>query len=825
MAIQDCLHNARIAGDITEQEEAELLRRFAEMERDFKPRAQVKADLERELRAEALAAERRRLLMADAASGIRRDLRIYAREKGPDIVDAVNRLFENFGFTGYSSVRNRTAALIGAAQSEMEEAIHAFRRSGLTMQRRGGALLDEVVRAAFGNSNDPAAQALYHAWLRPAEALREKFNAAGGEIGWRKDWGLPMRHSANAMLAAGLEKWKAYIEPRLDWDKIRHPVTDVTIPVGERSDVLEHVWHTVVMDGWNKREPSPTPKGAARWAQRSDSRFLVFKDADAWREYNTSYGTGDAWATMSNHIRGMARDVALMERFGPSPGRTIDWLKQVVSQEAAKAKAGEPSLFKPGILPRSIDAKVKGAHATIDSLYDFARGASGIGDGPLAEAGAIFRNLQYGAKLGSAVVTHGVMNPMVQSYARHIHGLSVTGQFMDMARAFTESGTREATRAGLIVQDALHVLEQGARESASGSRLRQLSGWLPAATSHYSGLEGFVAAQRRAFNFGVMAHMADQVGKTFEDLPAQTRRLLAGYGIKAADWDVMRQADLHTPQGSAPFLRFREIQNVDHPKAAEAALKYLEMMAGETERAVPSSSWRVRSMLTGGTREGTLAGEMARSFSMFKGFIGSFAMTHLEAVKQEIARDKFHGGAAAGAYLAALTLGGMLVLQLKNIANGKDLRSIDPSTKEGRDTWAHSFMTSGGLGIFGDFLASDHSSYGHGPLETLAGPVVTSGIDAYTGLKAAMDGKKPLAQRVATGLVDFAQNNTPILSTHWALKAAYQRIALDQLRYLADPEAHRKFRQSADRLRKETGQGMFWPRGAVAPERPPGMAH
>lgn len=863
MSFRDCIQYALNDGMIDRHEAEDLTKRFEALEASERSGVEApgfaKAELQRQLSEEALEAKRRKLLAAKAANNARNDIHRYALEQGPDVVSAIYRMFENFGFTGYGSVRNGMNALIGAAHSEMEQAIHTFRRSGLTMQRRGQALLDEVVNAAFGQSDDPTAQALYHAWLKPSEKLREKFNAAGGSIAFLKDWGLPMSHDAGALVAAGFDKWRVFIEPRLNWDKMKHGVTGAVIYPAEREDVLRHVWESIVTDGWNTRDASGRGFGGT-WAKRQDARFLHFLGPEEWRDYNKAYGKGDVWAVMSSHIRTLARDVALMERFGPNPSTTIDWLKNVVMQEAMKARADLPSMFPKPTL-RSYDGAARQAQATIDGLFSLARGDGGAAGGALADVGAIFRNLQYSAKLGGSILTHGVLNPIVQSYARHIHGIPLTGQLMEMVAAFTEAGGREATRAGFIVQDALHVLEQGAREAAAGSRMRQLSNWLPAATVHYSGLEPFVAAQRRAFMFGAMAHVADHLDRDWGALPDKLRRLLAGYGIRKDDWAVMRLAETYEPEaGSAPFLRFSEIAAVGRARADDiaalglkldqtvpreyflergapsvdarlaaahteaVAMKYLAMLHGETERAVPSSSWRARHVLTGGTREDTLIGQAARSFGMFKGFIGAFMVAHFEAVKQEIARNRFTGAAAAGAYLIALTLGGMVVQQLKAVASGKDLRNIDPTTKEGLDTWAHAALTSGGLGIFGDFLASDHSAYGHGPLETLAGPMVTGGLDVYTALRNIGSGKKSPGQKMAGAAVDLLRNNTPLFTTHWAFRAAYNRILMDQLQYLADRDAHSRFRDSEARLRKETGQGLWWRRGEAAPYRLPAFA-
>lgn len=851
MSFRDCIQHALNDGVIDRYEAEDLTQRFERLEQAERSGAEppgfARAELERQLTEEGKEAKRRQLLQAKAANDARHDIHRFAQEQRPDVGEAVFRMFENYGFTGYGSVRNQMNALIGAAQSEMEEAIHAFRRSGLTLQRRGNALLDAVVDAAFGGSNDPGAQALYRAWLAPAEKLRGLFNEAGGNIGWLERYGLPMFHDAGAAHAAGFDKWRDFISARLNWDEMTHGVTKAKILPSERDDVLRHVWESIVTGGWNTRDPA-APNFAAKYAQRQDARFLIFKDADGWRDYNRAFGKGDAWATMNSHIRSMARDVALMQRLGPNPTTTVEWLKNVVMSEAMKQKVDKPNLFRRefevfGRAPRSLEGSARAQQNMIDALYSIARGDSGASSGLLADAGAIARNVQYAAKLGGAVINEMTSGPIVQAFARHVHGIPLTTQLMDLAKGFSGAGEREATRAGMIVEDALHVLEQGAREAAAGSRLRQLSAFLPQATVRWSGLEAFTNAGRRAFMFGAMAHFADMAERPWSELPEKTRRLLAGHGIRRDDWAAIRLAELHAPEGSAPFLRFSEIAKagelrakdvstlglgVDEAGAAvymrDLALKYLAMLQGETERAVPQANWRARAIFVGNSREDTLGGQARRSFAMFKGFAGSFMMTHFEAVKQEIARDKWEGAAAAGAYLILLTAGGMLASQLKAIASGKDLRSIDPTTKAGLDTWGHAMLTSGGVGIFGDFLASDRSSYGHGPLETLAGPIATSAIDLYSALRNLGSGKKTPSEKAAGGAVSFLRNNTPVLSTHWALRAAYNRILLDQLQYLGDRDAHDAWRRSEERLRQETGQGFFWRRGDVAPGRLPQLA-
>ena len=429
-------------------------------------------------------------------------------------------------------------------------------------------------------------------------------------------------------------------------------------------------------------------------------------------------------------------------------------------------------------------------------------------------------NVQMGAKLGSAVIVHATSNPFLETLARAHYGLPVARLIGDVAKGFQEAPAREIARAGLFSQDAMHSLEQGARELGVLNRMVNATKILPYLTTHYSGLEAGVNALRRAWWWAVSGEVTNQLGKDFADVPERLRGLLTGFGMNEADWKNMQAAQLYEPQKGVPFLRANEIGAVEGGQ--ETALKYLEMLHQSMEFAVPSSRWRSRAALTLGTKSGTTAGLLMRSFAMFKGFVGSATISYLEALRHELSRNKGVGAAAAVGTALTLTMLGTLALQLKGLSAGKDLRSMDPTTKDGLETIGEGFLTSGAASIYGDFLHADQTSYGHGPLETLAGPVVTGALDAYGAARHLLTGKTK-AKDPESGVVKFLRNDTPVLSTHWALRAAYNRILMDQLQYMADPEAHRKMRNMESNLARDTGQSYWWRPGQSAPDRFPGL--
>jgi hypothetical protein len=55
----------------------------------------------------------------------------------------------------------------------------------------------------------------------------------------------------------------------------------------------------------------------------------------------------------------------------------------------------------------------------------------------------------------------------------------------------------------------------------------------------------------------------------------------------------------------------------------------------------------------------------------------------------------------------------------------------------------------------------------------------------------------------------------------WYLKLAFERVALDQLQYLVDPEADAAFRRQQQNWMRNTGQEFFWRPGQTTPDRAP----
>ncbi len=604
---------ATLAGDITVQEEDALLQRLKELDRDGVRGAARKAHLEKELRAEAVERQRvhccRRARFPKSPGAQRQE----GAEPGGR-PQARHSPHVPFGVREHCAIwaGSRSAIArygLGEALAGMSDMLHAFRRSGLTLKRFAMPLADDMVRAAFGENVSGEAQAFHRAFTPGRKSCarsttRPAAISAGATIGACRRNMRPTRYrplaSTNGRNSSS----------RLDWEKMSHAVSGLSILPEERMDVLRHVFDSID-DGWNKREPSRTGQGGIGGSfasRRADPRFLVFKDAASWLDYNRSYGTGEVFTSMMKHLRSMARDVGLMQTLGPNPGATVAWMKQVVAQEAAKMRVGRDSLFRESVIGGNW-LTMSEAQRTLDGFHEVARGAFN----PLSPVGdsiGIFRNVQYAAKLGGAVITHAMGNPVIQMGARYMNGLPVMKALPEIL-AQIGGDARELAQAGHILQDAT-TFDKGAREQGMPRRTRELRSWLPAVTTHFSGLEAIVEAHRRAGFLSQMATWANHLDKDFGALDPRLRDTLKGNGLTEKDWAIVRQAKPSGGDRAAPFLSFDDIAHapgVDSAAAADVARKYLTMLHQVGEAPTPSSNWWIKAKTARLGGEGTATGE------------------------------------------------------------------------------------------------------------------------------------------------------------------------------------------------------------------------
>ncbi len=823
MSLRDCITDAVNAGEMDRGRANEALELFDDLEAEFK---QTVNDLEAARRAAAetiravrlAAAENRRrtLLQARVTRRIQTDMDAYRNVRGEaDPGAAMLAHLDPDELATFSNVEARRKAVLGRLHSGMDRVLSTFRRD-LVGRTRNKAQLRNMVREVFGeNTGDAAARELAQAWSQTAETARLRFNAAGGRIPKREDWGLPQQHDTLRVRQVGFETWRDEILPRLDTDRMLDEVTGLPLRGSRLDDALRQAYETIRSDGFARMTPSGAPGGRALANRRIDHRFLVFRSPDDWLAYQERFGSADPFSVMVGHLESMARDIAQLEILGPNPNATVRWMGQVVEQRAGLADAAAGTT---GQLDRA-RRRIKQANDMMDHITGTANTPI---DGLWARSFAGLRSFLQSAQLGAASLS-AITDVNFQRLAAQHAGLPQAATVQRVAKLLRPTVTedqRTAVRLGLIAENwsSQALAQQRYLGEVTGPEITKR---LADFTMRVSLLSPWTQAGRWAFGMEFMGFLAESVGRTFDELPGPLQRTLGRYGFDAGQWDRLRATDLYDVDG-ATFLRPDEMAaRTDIPDGEDLATRLLEMIQTETEFAVPSASLRGRVMVIGDNRPGTISGELLRSVAMYKNFAITVAFTHIRRAMLE------KGAMNRGRYFANLvistTLMGALALQMKEIAKGRDPRPV--TGKRSAEFWAAAMLQGGGLGIFGDFLFSDVNRFDRGLSETVAGPVVGFFNDVRR-LTLGNAAQLPGEDRTNAGreLVGFLKRYTPGGSL-WYARLGYERLILDELQRQVDPQARRQFRRQRQRFRRDFGQDYFWEPGRRAPSRAPDFSN
>jgi hypothetical protein len=727
-------------------------------------------------------------------------------------------------FSTYSNVEARQASIFGQFQSQISDILATFRARGPLGLHSNVNTLHDVVRELWGtNTGNSSAREMAEAWSKVGEMARQMYNEAGGAIPKLDTWRLPQSHNMMAVMKAGQETWVKFVTPLLDNTKMINERTGKSFTPQELDLALNEVFRTIGEDGFNKLKPT----GALYTGHRSlakrymDHRFLQFKTADDWMKYQESFGNPDTFASMNQYLHRMSHDIAMMQVLGPNPHATMNFIRQSVMKDAQELKVK--------LQDQNIAAKAEKNLDEMDELFQLYNGSAYASadsatfkilgfnvNVPRTLQGT--RNIINSAFLGSTAIT-SLSDLGFQKHTATQLGIAFGPLFKRVFKNLNPLNVEErgkiALRAGLIADSWIGLAQTQARFAGemTGPQITQR---FSDVVMRASGLTAWTQAGRHAFGMELMGNLSDLVGKSFDNLDPKMQKALTRYGFDNTSWDLIRQSELYNHQG-ATFLRPEEIRLATHmPKdqAQELALRFLDMVNTEIDYAVPTVGLRAKATLTGGTKPGTVPGEIVRSFSMFKNFSVQVLYTHLWKVMSEATLAKKAGSFAD--LVIATTAMAALSMQLKEMANGRDPRAIDTP-----EFWGAAFLQGGGMGIWGDFLFSNVNRYGGGLEDTIAGPVINMANSVknltYGNVKQLIQGEE----------TNFAGESIRMLETYlpgktlWYGKLLFQHGLFERLHLYADPKYQQRLNRMQTKYLKETGQHYWWRPGEQKPDRLP----
>lgn len=642
-------------------------------------------------------------------------------------------------------------------------------------------LMREIYGEHTGNATAAEGAKL---WKKYADEARDRFNAAGGDIGKLGEHYFPQHHDPYLVGNAKLQPWLAKLVPLLDRDKYLENdgtrMTDARV-----REFLTHAFDSIINDGKPsyqdmKLQPDMLNKdmfgknsfGYGLFADRNaQHRQIFFKDADSFMAYQSEFGGHSLYSMLEQHVRRMARDTAVLERLGPYADQAFAFFNEREARAARQANSDKA---------KSID------HAEAFNQLLFNEVSGRTANTPTAVSNFMqgFRNVLTGLRLEKVVITAmgDEAGMFATAFANKVPYGRVLLREAQLLTPLTNREHRERLEgAGLGLQSMLGSLNRFGGELYGHG----WTGRFANAMMRVSGAERMWDTRRQAIGAELM-YKVGQVSRRVEkvdNLSLEHHGVLARKGITQSAWDTMRASELDgdgriTPETINQIPDEKLGANATALKR-DAATQLMAHVLEEAGMGVMDTGARQRAQL-GQATGGATATSTGKSLLLFKTFATSVMLKHW-------ARMASMGtlGSKAG-YLSALALYGTAIAATMNgvraLLAGQEL----PDYSSGK-TWMSAVLRGGGLGYFGDFLYDAENSNGNTFIESLGGPVATAGSDLWnvTGA-AAVKAQKGERTDEAGNLVRLARNNTPFTQL-WYASAVFDHLLWNAIQEEANP--------------------------------------
>lgn len=666
------------------------------------------------------------------------------------------------------------------------------------------ALAREIFANADGSSGNELAKAGARAWLDTIEANRERFNAGGGDVGKLEYGYIPQPHDAARVRAAGKQSWVDAVFPALDRARM---VDETGAPLTEAAarEMLSNVYDTISTEGLNKQEPGAFKGTGARANRGSDARELHFKTSDAYLQYMAAFGRGGMYDAMVGHVGRLARDIGLVERYGPNPNETM----RLQMDLAERADGSVKRTF--GLTPQSYWDMINGAASSPQSAS-------------IAQVGTDMRNIMTAGKLAGAVLA-SVTDLATYVQTTGYNRLGYWDAFKNIGKLAGSGETRRfLTSHGIIAETMIGDMNRWTGDNIKAT----WSGRMANSVLRLSLMNAWTDTLRRAFSLTMMQGLARMAGNEWEGLSQWDRALMERKGLTADDWSVIRKAELTSFHG-VDHLTPEAIRASGHERAGEVVAKVLGLIQDESEFAVINPDLATKAIASaGGVQRGTILGELARSMMQFKSFPIAMVSRHWRRV---LDMPTVTDGSAplmanrlvyAGAMLVSTTALGAIAVQLKQMTQGKD--PIDMTGPHATKFWLKAFAQGGGASIAGDMLLNDPGSspgdYFRSITGTIAGPAISTATQAaaipVVNVWARSKGKPTHTFAEA---VQLARSNSPFVNL-WYAKAALDHAGMNALQENMSPGYLARIRKQAQ---QDWGQQYWWTPGTGLPQRGPDL--
>lgn len=539
-----------------------------------------------------------------------------------------------------------------------------------------------------------------------------RLNNAGATMGFLDNY-TPQTHNRRLISKVDANTWIGDIEGRLDHEKFIDPLTGMRATPERRREMLTFIFKEITEGRSVSSGKSGAFSGPDLNMRRNHSRFLHFKDASNFLEYNNKFGVGDEglFNSLMAHVTRNGRDIGVMEVLGPRP-RTFRVAVQKGWHQGMKGFTSFNGMARE-LLGENGYVQDSGAQLALSAVKNTLRSAL-LGGAPIS------------ALTDSAYVATGA----------RMRGLNSVKAMGNWTKELAATGShQQKNNAVATATRILNNFSGGDRLGADGflSRTDGATQRLSDFTMKWSGLDHITESTANAFSLtmasDIGAHVADK--RAWNKLPDALVSEFKRWRISEEEWGRVLQMTPSDEYGGR-YMSATRIWQSD-PKVGA---KFLDMeYAGRAAVTnIPDLKYRAVSSgrmlnMEGAGGIGTFGKAGLSVALMFKSFpIQVLRNFTLPLIKQSFGQGDKSAMITLGGLAFMTTLLGGAVIQLKQIAKNRE-----PREDWGSPSFIRAAMFQGGFaGLAGDFALADNSHYGRKPLtEMMVGPVF-SVMDSVT---------------------------------------------------------------------------------------------
>jgi hypothetical protein len=507
-----------------------------------------------------------------------------ALAKGVDPLEAFNRkvVFHADGKSDGLSIESLADAVRNDLMRQLIPVMEASNPKwfGLLENQEG---VEAIIKELHGeDSGNPVAKAGAKIFHDVAGNARARFNASGGDIGKLDDWGMPHHHSQMLVANAANSKDPSvnraqYVSDMMGWyNPAKYLNEDGTRMSAEQvAEFLGEAWTTIATGGANKMDPGQFKGGGMRANRGNASRQIHFKDAQSFIDYQKKYGEKSLYEVLTGHIDGIAKDIALVEEFGPNP----DQAARMHRDQAVK----EMILADPNSL-----GEIRKKEVEAENLYNFVSGRTlPVASKKWAERFDTLRNWLTASKLGGAVISSLTDEATLHLTARvnNLPAMRLLANQLATLNPANKMEERMANRAGLALNTFISSLNRFGQDNLRSGFSKKLANTV----MRVQGLNAITEARRRAFGVTMMGSLGSVAREhaTLGRLDPKDAALLKRKGVTEEDFRLWKAADLEDwKNGNDTMLTPDAIYRIPDEKVDQAIGASIAKVKAERQAAV-----------------------------------------------------------------------------------------------------------------------------------------------------------------------------------------------------------------------------------------------